>query len=80
MTSRTVAELLIDLGVARSFSRPRTSNDNAFAESSFKTMKYQPSFPLHFDSMLAARAWLEGYFDWYHREHHHIGLSRALER
>jgi transposase InsO family protein len=56
MTSRTVADLLVSLGVTRSFSRPRTSNDNAAVESSFKTMKYQPTFPVRFASMLAARA------------------------
>jgi putative transposase len=38
-------------------------------------MKYQPTFPVRFASELAARAWLEAYFDWYHREHHHIGLA-----
>ena len=31
MTSKTVAELLIDLGVARSHSRPSVSNDNPYS-------------------------------------------------
>jgi putative transposase len=39
MTSKTCA----DLGVDKSFSRPRVSNDNPFSESQFKTMKYQPN-------------------------------------
>jgi len=33
MTSITVAELLTDLGVVKSHSRPHTSNDNPFSES-----------------------------------------------
>ncbi|MEV6035786.1 hypothetical protein AB0L65_31825 [Nonomuraea sp. NPDC052116] len=37
MTSKTVAESLIDLGVAKSHSRPKTSNDNPYVEASFKT-------------------------------------------
>jgi putative transposase len=39
-TSKTLAELLIDLALARSHSRPRVSNDNPYSESQFKTMKY----------------------------------------
>src|SRR5688572_18395350 len=37
MTSKPVAQLLIDLGVARSHSRPHVSNDNPYSESNFKT-------------------------------------------
>ena len=33
MTSNTVADMLDTLGVSRSFSRPRVSDDNAFSES-----------------------------------------------
>lgn len=32
MTSRTFANLLVDLCVNQSVSRPRVSNDNAFSE------------------------------------------------
>jgi transposase InsO family protein len=45
MTSIGFAELLSVLGVERSHSRPRVSNDNAFSESQFKTLKYQPDYP-----------------------------------
>jgi len=41
MKSDTLAQLLASLGAARSFSRPHVSDDNAFSESQFKTMKYQ---------------------------------------
>ena len=44
MRSKTVAEMLADMGVVRSHSRPRTSNDNPFSEAQFKTMKYCPFF------------------------------------
>ncbi len=42
MTSKPVAQLLVDLGVTRSHSRPHVSNDNPYSESQFKTMKYAP--------------------------------------
>ncbi|EGV27734.1 integrase catalytic region [Thiorhodococcus drewsii AZ1] len=34
------------LGVAPSFSRPGVSNDNPYSEAIFKTLKYQPTFPI----------------------------------
>ena len=40
MTSRTVAEPLIALGVAKSHSHPTVSNDNPYSEAQFKTLKY----------------------------------------
>jgi len=46
MTSKPVAQLLLDLGVARSHSRPRVSNDNPYPQAQFKTLKYCPAFPL----------------------------------
>ena len=39
MRSKTVAQLLIELGVAKSHSRPYTPTDNPFSEAQFKTMK-----------------------------------------
>ena len=36
MISKTLAQLLADLDVARSFNRPHTSNDNPFSESHFR--------------------------------------------
>ncbi|MET7899905.1 DDE-type integrase/transposase/recombinase, partial [Streptomyces mirabilis] len=39
MTSKKVSQLLIDLGVARSHSRPKVSNDNPYSEAQFKTTK-----------------------------------------
>ena len=45
MTSKTVAQLFVDLGVDRSHNRPHTSNDNPYSEAAFKTLKYCPAFP-----------------------------------
>ncbi len=51
MTSKPVAQLLLDLGVARSHSRPHVSNDNPYSEAAFKTLKYAPVFPDRFGSL-----------------------------
>ena len=50
MTSKTLAQLLSDLEVTHSFSRPHVSNDNPFSEAQFKTLKYRPEFPDRFGS------------------------------
>ena len=44
MTSKCTAQLLADLGVTRSLSRPQVSDDNPFSEAQFKTLKYHPGF------------------------------------
>jgi len=75
MRAKTVAELLIQLGVAKSHSRPYTPTDNPFSESQFKTMKYQPDYPGRFDSEEEARVWARAFFCWYNEEHHHSGLA-----
>lgn len=62
MTSKSVAQLLIDLDVARSHSRPHVSNDNPFSEAAFKTLKYCPAFPDHFDDIDHARAFCKSLF------------------
>ncbi|GAA4927458.1 transposase InsO family protein [Nonomuraea thailandensis] len=75
MTSKTVAELLIDLGVAKSHSRPKTSNDNPHVEASFKTLKYCPAFPAIFGSIEHARVFCQGFYAWYNHEHYHSGIG-----
>ena len=59
MTSKTVSQLLADLGVLQSHSRPHQSNDNPFSESNFKTLKYFPTFPKRFASINAARVFVD---------------------
>jgi putative transposase len=75
MRSDGLAQLFAELGVERSFSRPRISDDNPFIESHFKTLKYQPDYPRRFESLLHARTWLRRFFAWYSDHHHHAGLA-----
>jgi putative transposase len=73
--SKPVALLLADLGITRTFSRPRVSNDNPFSESQFKTLKYRPEFPDRFGSLEDARAFCQTFFPWYNADHHHSALG-----
>ena len=75
MTSKPVAQLLVDLGVARSHSRPHVSNDNPYSEAAFKTLKYAPIFPGAFGSLADARAFGEQFFAYYNHEHRHSGIG-----
>jgi putative transposase len=75
MTSKTVAGLLGELGVTRSHSRPRVSNDNPFSEAWFKTLKYAPVFPERFGSLQDARAFMDEFTQYYNHEHHHTGIG-----
>jgi len=75
MTSTTIAELLEDLGVTRSLSRPRTSNDNPYSEANFKTVKYRPHYPAKFDTINDARTWMADFVAWYNNEHYHSGIG-----
>jgi putative transposase len=75
MTSKPVAQLLVDLGVARSHSRPHVSNDNPYSEAQFKTLKYCPAFPGHFGSIHDARSFCARFFDHYNHVHRHAGIG-----
>ena len=75
MRSKTLAELLVDLGVEKTHSRPHVSNDSPFSEAQFKTMKYDPDFPERFGSAQDARAFCGPFFDWYNKEHRHSGIA-----
>jgi len=75
MKSKTVAELMADLGVMKSHSRPYVSDDNPFSEAQFKTLKYAPTFPGKFGSMVEARDLAGAFFDWYNTEHRHTGIA-----
>ncbi|QOC22238.1 DDE-type integrase/transposase/recombinase [Wenzhouxiangella sp. AB-CW3] len=70
MIAHSFGDLLSDLGVTRSFSRPRVSNDNAFSESQFKTLKYWPSYPGRFRDEGHARQWGSEFFPAYSRRPH----------
>ncbi len=75
MTSKAVAQLLVDLGVARSHSRPHVSNDNPYSEAQFKALTYAPVFPDRFGCLADARAFCEAFFSYYNHEHRHSGIG-----
>ncbi len=75
MTAKTTAQLLADLSIVESHSRPRVSNDNPFSESHFKTLKYRPDFPDRFGSIQHAQTVCRQLFTWYNTEHRHSGLA-----
>ncbi len=74
MTSKTLGEKFIDLGINKTHSRPRVSNDNPFSEAQFRTLKYWPGFPSRFESPEHARQMSRSFFPWYNHEHHHSAL------
>ncbi len=75
MRSKLLSQMLADLDVSKSFSRPHTSNDNPFSESAFKTLKYHPAFPRKFHGDVDGLAFCRTFFDWYNNEHHHSGIE-----
>ena len=76
MKGATMLATLEKLGIIPSFSRPRVSNDNAYAEALFKTCKYRPNYPSRpFDSVEEARKWTRQFVQWYNHEHKHSGLK-----
>ena len=51
------------------------SDDNAYAESLFRTAKYRPEFPAKgFTDLQAARTWAAGFVHWYNVDHRHSGI------
>lgn len=75
MTSRSVSQLMGSLGISQSHSRPRTSNDNPYSESQFKTFKNHPDFPDRFASFDHALECCGHLFDWYNNHHRHWSLG-----
>ena len=75
LKATTVLAMLNWLGVKPSYSRPRVSDDNAYAESLFRTAKYRPEFPAKgFASLDDARTWAIGFVHWYNIDHRHSGI------
>ncbi len=65
MRAATLEARLEELGVLRSFSRPRVSNDNPYSESLFRTVKYRPDYPSRpFASKAQACEWVASFVDW----------------
>jgi transposase InsO family protein len=64
------------MGVLRSFSRPRVSNDNPYSESLFRTVKYRPDYPSRpFACKDEACEWVAAFVDWYNHLHRHSGIK-----
>ena len=76
MKGATMLETLYALGIVPSKSRPRVSNDNPYAESLFKTLKYRPNYqPKGFSTIMEARLWVKKFVEWYNNEHRHSGIQ-----
>jgi len=74
---------LYELGITASNSEPRVSDDNAFIESLFKTLKYAPRYPPGgFKCIDACRQWTQQLVQYYNGQHRHKGISwvSPLER
>lgn len=75
MMAKSVSQLLIDLEVDKSHSRPYTPNDNPFSEAHFKTLKYRPQYPGRFASYEQGADWASALLDWYNTQHYHTALN-----
>ena len=77
MKGATMLAMLEKLGVAPSFSRESVSDDNAFSEALFRTVKYRPTFPIttKFETIFDARSWTVKFVEWYNNLHMHSGLK-----
>ena len=75
MKSKPVTQLLVDLGIIKSHSRPHVSDDNPFSEAHFKTLKYRPDYPDRFADLPHARRWGHSVFTWYNHDHYHSALG-----
>ena len=75
MRSKLAAQLMADMGITKTHSRPHTSNDNPYSEAQFKTMKYRHTFPKSFGCIEDAKTFLRGFFEWYNCRHRHSGIG-----
>ncbi len=75
MKCATMLATLNWLGVNPSFSRPGVRNDNAYSESLFKTLKFEPGYPKHFNSIEEAKTWVDKFVCWYNTEHLHSQIK-----
>jgi len=75
MKGVTLVGFFYSLGIVPCYSRPRVSDDNPFIESFFKTLKYTPGYPSHFDSIEEARIWMADFVHWYNNRHWHSGMQ-----
>ena len=65
LKATTVLAMLNWLGVKPAYSRPRVSDDNAYAESLFRTAKSRSEFPARgFVGLETARDWAADFVHW----------------
>ena len=75
MKGATMVATLERLGVLASYSRPRVSDDNAYSEALFRTLKYCPAYPTQpFADRGAAHAWVAAFVRWYNTQHLHSAI------
>ncbi len=74
-TAKDWHALYEDLGIVRSLSRPRVSNDNPHSEALFKTTKYAPTYPGRFANFAHAEHWCRTFFQYDNHEHRHSGIA-----
>ena len=75
MRAATLEVRLEELGVLRSFSKPRVSIHNPYSESLFRTVKYRSDYPNQpFSSKEEACQWVS-FVDWYNHQHRHSGIK-----
>ena len=75
MKCATMLATLQWLGVNPSYSRPSVSNDNAYSESLFRTLKFKPGYPKYFESLEKAQVWVKKFVNWYNSEHLHSKIK-----
>ena len=75
MTSKTVSQLLADLGVLQSHSRPRVSNDNPSAKPSSRRSSTRPGSRSASPTSTSARAFIDEFFHHYNHHHRHSGIG-----
>jgi putative transposase len=76
MRAATMETRLEELGVLRSFSRTRVSNDNPYSESLFRTAKYRQDYRRQpFASKDEACTWLASFADWYNHRYRYSGIK-----
>ncbi len=69
---------MAELGISLSFSRPTVSNDNAFAESIFRTLKFRSYHCGRFGNMSSISEWVDQFIGWYNTEHWHSGIKYVM--
>lgn len=81
MKGSSLLTTLNNLGITRSNSRPRVSDDNPYIESMFKTVKYMPSFPHSgFATIEEAREWVSSFVHYYNFEYRHSGMKNLTPK